>query len=101
VKLSPPRQGEKSFPQHQAEMAEWAGYGSDVKALNAEHDDLHRDLCAWLGVESHSMLCAEGKPHDPDLAAYEEAAVLATQRFRQMCRIRTPDDGLEHRRTMA
>lgn len=69
-----------TFDQHQAETAAWMGY-PDAAAMNAAHDPLHRSLCRWLGVRSHSMACAAGEPHDPDLAAIEEAAVLHVQRL--------------------
>jgi hypothetical protein len=61
-------------------MARWAGYDS-VDALNHDHDPLHRALCRWLGIESHSMRCAEGEPYDTTLAGIEEEAVLCVQRL--------------------
>lgn len=76
----PTRQPGESFEDHQAAVARWMGMASAAQ-MNADHDSLHRSLCRWLGVESHSMLCAEGKPHDAALAAIEEAAVLHLQRM--------------------
>ncbi|MGV0964185.1 MAG: hypothetical protein ACOYBT_09875 [Polynucleobacter sp.] len=49
--------------------------------MNREHDPLHRALCGWLGVRSHSMADAAGEPFDPALSALEETAVLHVQRF--------------------
>ena len=78
-----------TFEQHQAETAAWMGYG-DAAAMNAAHDPLHRALCGWLGVPSHSMACAAGEPHDAELAAYEEAAVLHVQRLMARHRVGVP-----------
>lgn len=61
-------------------IARWMGYET-VAELDRDHDRLHVALCRWLGVESHSMLCAEGRPHDGTLAALEEDAVLHLTRF--------------------
>jgi hypothetical protein len=79
--------------QTQEETAEWMGYPS-VEAMNIEHDDLHRKLCAWLGLPSYSLLIAEGHQvshEQATLAAYEEDAVLNLQRFIQHSRI-----GIDH-----
>jgi hypothetical protein len=75
----------------QAATAMWLGYqGADaVDQMNAEHDPLHRDLCNWLGLTSHSMRMAAGETltlNERRLAALEEDAVLHVQRFRQMSR---------------
>ena len=77
------------FDAHQAETAAWMGY-PDAAAMNAAHDPLHRALCGWLGVTSHSMLCAGGEPHDATLAAMEEDAVLHTQRLIAHHRVGVP-----------
>ena len=81
----------------QTRTAAWMGYeGPDaVDAMNAEHDPLHRELCAWLGLTSHSMRMAAGEtltPHECQLAAYEEHAVLGVQRLRQMHRVQPQGD---------
>lgn len=85
----PSRQLGESFEDHQAKMARWIGVAS-VAELNRDHDALHRSLCRWLGVESHSMRCAEGKPYDGTLAALEEQAVLSVQRFMAHSGARVP-----------
>jgi hypothetical protein len=64
------------------------GYAT-VEQMNAEHDQLHADLCAWLGIESQSLRIARGEPlteAERELSYYEEDAVLHVQRFRQMAR---------------
>ena len=60
------------------------GYGADVAAMNADHDPLHRSLCRWLGVSSHSLREAAGEvmtPDDQRHAWREEGAVMAVQAF--------------------
>jgi hypothetical protein len=60
-----------------------------VEEMNAEHDPLHADLCAWLGIESQSLKIAHGEgltDVQRELSWYEEDAVLHVQRFRQMAR---------------
>jgi len=79
----------ESFEDHQAAMARWIGVAS-VAELNRDHDALHRSLCRWLGVESHSMRCADGLPYDGTLAALEEQAVLSVQRFMAHSGARVP-----------
>jgi hypothetical protein len=72
----------------QAETAAWMGYET-VEKMNAEHDQLHADLCSWLGIESQSLKVARGEALTEDereLAYYEEDAVLYVQRLRQMAR---------------
>lgn len=74
----------RTFEQKQRRTALRLGYGEDVAALNAEHDPLHRALCAWLGVASYALRDAAGEhltSAEHELARYEEAAVLAVQRF--------------------
>lgn len=73
-----------AFERNQARTARRLGYGEDVEAMNRDHDPLHRALCEWLGLPSYSLSASAGHPVDPDLARYEEAAVLAVQRFLQM-----------------
>lgn len=59
------------------------GYGDGPEAALAccrDHDALHALLAAWLGIpESYSLRQAAGLPIDADLAAIEEAAVMAVQ----------------------
>ena len=63
-------------------MAEALGYGADVDRMTHDHDALHALLTDWLGLPySFSLMAAAGEPIDPALAAEEEAAVLALQRF--------------------
>lgn len=69
----------QSFDDHQAEVAAWMG--CSVGEMNAAHDPMHRSLCAWLGVPSHSLACAAGDDHDARLAGLEEEAVLHVQRL--------------------
>lgn len=64
----------------QAATARWMGY-PDAEAMNAAHDATHAALCRWLGVLSHSLMCARGESHDGKLAAIEEDAVLYLQRL--------------------
>lgn len=67
-------------PQGTPEQAQTAldlGYGEDVLAMVREHDPLHALLTDWLGLP-YSFSLAE--PYHW-LAPYEEAAVIATQRF--------------------
>jgi len=85
----PIRDPGESFEDHQANMARWIGVASAAD-MNATHDNLHRSLCRWLGVESHSMRCAEGLPHDAALAALEEQAVLYLQKFAPHAGARVP-----------
>lgn len=73
-------------PMTQPEVAEWMGYGDDVAAMNAEHDNLHFALCARLHIISHSLRDADGKALTPEermLADLEEHAVCAVQRLLQ------------------
>jgi hypothetical protein len=69
-----------SHDAQQAATARWMGY-PDAEAMNAQHDPLHHAVCEWLGVPSHSMLCAHGQDHNAKLAAIEEDAVLHLQRL--------------------
>ena len=75
-----------TFAEHQADTAQRLGYGDDVEAMNRDHDPLHRALCAWLGVPSLAMRMAAGldlTEAEAALAALEEDAVLAVQRFKR------------------
>lgn len=63
------------------------GYNENTLAMCQDHDSLHVALCKWLGLgTSFSMLAAVGKLPDDQkhLAAIEEAAVLAVQRFMKL-----------------
>jgi hypothetical protein len=76
--------GEAQHTAEQRHTARRLGYGDDVLAMVRDHDPLHSLLAAWLGLPaSYGIMAAAGllKPEDADLAAYEEAAVLAVQRF--------------------
>ncbi len=63
-------------------MAHELGYGDDVDALTREHDVIHSELAAMVGLP-HSLGLAQvaGLPVNAMLANLEEAAVLAVQRF--------------------
>lgn len=68
------------------------GYGIGqpaIGAMNAEHDDTHRRLRAWLGIRSTSLMIARGEPvtkAEQELAWAEEHAACAVQRFIQHAR---------------
>lgn len=65
-----------------ADTAGWIG--CSIEQMDAEHDPLHRALCAWAGVPSHSMRVAAGdslNPSDKHIADLEENAVLNVQRW--------------------
>lgn len=61
------------------------GYGDGQDAalrMAQEHDALHALLTAWLGIpESFSLRVAAGADPDSEIAAIEEAAVLAVQKL--------------------
>lgn len=78
--MNPPRQlPDQPFDAHQQAIAEWMG--CTVDAMNRDHDDLHRALCNWLRIKSHSMADASGRAFDPVLSGMEEVAVLYVQRL--------------------
>lgn len=62
------------------------GYGDDVGAMVADHDPLHCILADMLGLPT-SIALSGG---DPELAIWEEAAVLAVQRFMRVAGGRLP-----------
>jgi hypothetical protein len=67
--------------------AQRLGYGTDTLAMCRAHDPWHALLCAWLGLPtSYSLKQAAGQgcPEEDALAAAEEDAVLALQRFARM-----------------
>lgn len=66
------------------------GYGDDVLALCRDHDALHVALAAWLGLESFAIRSAAGLDVDAEIAAAEEAAVLATQKFLRLAGAKVP-----------
>src|SRR5678809_499483 len=70
----------------QAQMARDLGYSDNVDAMVADHDPLHAMLCDWLGLPT-SITLSGG---DPELARWEEAAVLAVQRFMRRAGGRLP-----------
>ena len=81
-----------SFEQHQAATARWMGY-PDAAGMNADHDDLHRALCRWLGVTSHAMRIAAGESlsrEDHTLANLEEDAVMYLQKFMRHAGAKVP-----------
>jgi len=64
----------------QAETAKTLGV--DVRKMNADHDLLHSAFAHMTGLDaSMALLAAAGAPVNPDVAAAEEAAVLALQKF--------------------
>lgn len=71
-----------SLVDEQAAMAEWLG--CSVERMNAHHDSLHRWLAERVGRESLSLKFSRGEQLTPDeaaVAAIEEDAVLAIQRY--------------------
>lgn len=63
-------------------MARLLGYGTDVAALTRDHDLLHSLVADWLGQpHSYALALAAGLDACPQLAALEEDAVLALQRY--------------------
>ena len=78
-----------SLEDEQQQMAEWLG--CSVEQMNARHDKLHCWLAEWAGQPSYSMMVADGKALTDEqrhLAAVEEDAVLAVQRY--LCAIDSP-----------
>lgn len=78
------------------QTARWLGYGSDIAALDRDHDPLHRRLCSWLGIPSYSMKDAAGEPLTADerrLAEVEEDAVLCVQRLVQHHKVSAQVEG--------
>lgn len=61
--------------------AERLGYGADTLAMCRDHDPMHALLADWLGLTSYSLRQAAGEPVDPRLAALEEDAALAVQKY--------------------
>jgi hypothetical protein len=77
-----------------ATTARRLGYGDDIAAMDRDHDPLHRAVCAWLGVPSHSLRVAAGEqltPEEQRLAWIEESAVLELQ-----CLMRNHGLAIEH-----
>lgn len=63
------------------------GYGGDIWRMTREHDMLHAGLAELLGLhESPVLRSAVADSYDYELVAAEEAAVLAIQRFWNLCR---------------
>lgn len=77
--------GEPQGTPEQAQTALDLGYGDDVGAMVSDHDPLHAIICDMLGLPTSYSLSGG----DPELARWEEAAVIATQRFmrRSGCRL--------------
>jgi hypothetical protein len=78
-----PRQREgQSFAAHQEEVARWMG--CTVAQMNRLHDETHRRLAEWTGVESRALKHARGKrlsDEEQALANLEETSVLHLQRY--------------------
>jgi hypothetical protein len=71
----------------QQETAAALGY-DDVDALTRDHDFLHAWLADVLGLDaSFSLTLSASGAADPDIAAAEEAAVMALQRFARLARV--------------
>lgn len=66
------------------------GYSDDTLAMCRDHDSLHARLCDWLGVESYALREAAGIAVDAEIAAAEEAAVLAVQKFMRLAGAAVP-----------
>lgn len=68
-----------------AETARDVGYGDGPDAalrMCQDHDALHALVCGWLGIpESYSLRMTVGAEADLELAAIEEAAVMALQKL--------------------
>lgn len=76
-------------PQRNAEQATTAvglGYGEDVVTMVADHDPLHALLTDWLGLPESVALFGG----DAEVAAAEEAAVLAVQKLMRLAGGRMP-----------
>lgn len=80
------RAGAPEGTEGQAATARELGYGDDVAAMVADHDPLHARLCDWLGLADSEALFG-GRP---EVAAAEEAAVLAVQKFMRLAGGRMP-----------
>ena len=67
---------------NQAEIATALGYAT-VAEMNAEHDLFHEGLCRALGLTQSPTLyrVRTGRSLNHDWVRYEEAMVLAAQRF--------------------
>jgi hypothetical protein len=69
----------------QREAADDLGYDGDVDGLTRDHDFLHAWLADVLGLPaSYSLTAAAGGTVDQAVAAAEEAAVMALQRFARL-----------------
>lgn len=62
------------------------GYAGDTWAMTRDHDRLHALLCHALGLEESPALRATARREESELAGAEECAVLAIQRFVNLCR---------------
>lgn len=78
--------GEPQGTLEQAQTALDLGYGEDVGAMVTDHDPLHCIIADMLGLPTSYSLSGG----DPELAAWEEAAVIATQRFMRRAGGRLP-----------
>lgn len=81
----------QSFASHQADMARWMGVS--VAEMNAVHDDCHRAVCAWLGVDSLALADGRGEflsGRERELAGLEEEAICHLQRWLHKAGVRLP-----------
>ncbi len=70
----------------QETMASLLGYGTDVEAMNEDHDALHDTLAHVFGYRSVALEIAAGEdvaPPERILAGMEEVTVLCLQRLLQ------------------
>lgn len=75
----------------QAATARELGYGADVAAMTREHDVMHAALADWLRFPaSFALRQAAGQDVPADVAAAEEAAVLALQKLIRLSGARLP-----------
>lgn len=74
----------------QAEIARELGYDDDVLQMVRDHDALHVALAGWLGFETFALREAAGLDVPAELAAAEEAAVLAVQKFMRLAGAAVP-----------
>ena len=62
------------------------GYKGNLWAMTRDHDRLHAALAHMLGLPESPVLRASGTGATSELLGAEECAVLAIQRFWNLCR---------------
>jgi hypothetical protein len=62
------------------------GYEGDVWAMTRDHDRFHALLAHAFGLEESPALRATARGEQSELAGAEECAVLAIQRWANLCR---------------